>query len=95
VLLDGAPIEVQYANDVLINARMPEAVGAAISRLVVVSGGVASEPVEVRRLPEVAVISLDGSRARRWAGLDSCGTAAWRCVVSGTATGGGFCVRFV
>jgi len=39
---------------------MPETASAAVSRLVVVSGGVSSEPVEVRRLPETAVISLDG-----------------------------------
>ena len=60
VLLDGAPIEVQFTSDVLINARMPEGSGPAVSKLVVVSGGVRSEPVEVRRLPETAVISLDG-----------------------------------
>ena len=60
VLLDGAPIEVQFTSDVLINARMPEAPGAAVSKLVVVSGGVRSEPVDVRRRPETAVISLDG-----------------------------------
>lgn len=60
VLLDGAPIEVQFTSDVLIHARMPEGSGPAVSKLVVVSGGVRSEPVEVRRLPEIAVISLDG-----------------------------------
>ena len=61
VLLDGEPIEVQYTNDVLVNARMPEgAPKQPVSRLVVVSGGRRSDPVEVRRLPDTAVISLDG-----------------------------------
>jgi hypothetical protein len=60
VLLDGVPIEVQFTSDVLINARMPESAGPAISKLVVVSGGVRSEPIEVRRQAEIAEISLDG-----------------------------------
>ncbi len=61
VLIDGAPIEVQYTNDVLINARMPDAAPAqAVSKLVVVSNGLRSAPVDVRRLPETALISLDG-----------------------------------
>jgi len=61
VLLDGTPIEVQYTNDVLVNARMPD--GAApkqVSQLVVVSGGQRSAPMDVHRLPETAVIALDG-----------------------------------
>ena len=61
VLLDGAPIEVQYTNDVLVNARMPEgAPKQPVSRLVVVSGGRRSDPVDVRRLADTVVISLDG-----------------------------------
>jgi len=61
VLLDGTPIEVQYTNDVLINARMPDASpNQPVSHLVVVSSGLRSVPVEVRRMPENAVISLDG-----------------------------------
>jgi hypothetical protein len=60
VLLDEAPLEVQFTSDEQINVQMPDAAGAAVSKLVVVSGGVRSEPVVVRRAPEVAVISLDG-----------------------------------
>src|ERR1700761_4235664 len=61
VLLDGMPIEVQYTNDVLVNARMPDAAPPpAVSQLVVVSGGLRSAPVEVRRGPEIATITLDG-----------------------------------
>ena len=60
VLLDGVPIEVQFTSDVLINARMPEGLGPVVSKLVVVSGGVRSEPVDAWRHPEPAVISLDG-----------------------------------
>src|SRR6185312_14709416 len=57
---DGAPIEVQFVSDVQINARMPGGSGPAISKLVVVSGGVRSEPVDVQRAPELATISLEG-----------------------------------
>lgn len=61
VLLDGEPIEVQYAQQVQINARMPDATPIRPrSRLVVVAGGRRSDPVEVRRLPDVATIALDG-----------------------------------
>jgi hypothetical protein len=61
VLLDGAPIEVQYTTDILINARMPEDTPAKpMSQIVVVSGGRHSAPADVRRAPERAVISLDG-----------------------------------
>jgi hypothetical protein len=61
VLLDGEPIEVQYAQEVQINARMPGgAPSQPVSRLMVISGGRRSDPVEVRRLPEIATIALDG-----------------------------------
>jgi hypothetical protein len=61
VLLDDRPIEVEYTNDVLINARMPEdAPSQPTSRLVVSSGGRHSASVDVLRAPERAVISLDG-----------------------------------
>ncbi len=61
VLLDGEPIEVQYAQEIQINARMPGAMPSQpVSRLVVISGGRRSDPVEVRRLPETASIALDG-----------------------------------
>jgi hypothetical protein len=61
VLLDDKPIEVEYTNDVLINARMPEDTPSQpTSRLVVSSGGRHSASVEVLRAPERASISLDG-----------------------------------
>lgn len=61
VLLDGEPIEVQYAQEVQINVRMPDSTPShPVSRLVVISGGHRSDPVEVRRLPDTATISLDG-----------------------------------
>lgn len=61
VLLDGEPIEVQYAQEVQINARMPDtAPSQPRSRIVVVSSGRRSDPVEVRRLPDTATIALDG-----------------------------------
>lgn len=61
VLLDGVPIEIEYAQQVQINARMPDsAPSRPRSRLVVMAGGRRSEPVEVRRLPDVPTIALDG-----------------------------------
>ena len=61
VLLDGKPIEVQFTSDVLINARMPDAApDRLVSLLIVIAPGGSSDPVEVRRLPETATISLEG-----------------------------------
>ncbi len=61
VLVDDKPIEVQYAQEVQISARMPDgAPGQSVSRLTIVSRGRASDPVEVRRLPATATIALDG-----------------------------------
>jgi len=61
VLLDGEPIDVQYAQEVQINVRMPDGTPShPVSRLVVISGGQRSDPVEVRRFPDTATISLDG-----------------------------------
>jgi hypothetical protein len=61
VLLDGKPIEVQYAQEVQVNARIPDDTpGQPVSKLTVISGGRRSDPVEVRRLPETAIIALDG-----------------------------------
>jgi hypothetical protein len=62
VLLDDKPIEVQYAQEIQINARMPdEAPSQPVSRIMVISGGRRSDPVEVRRLPETAIIALQGA----------------------------------
>ena len=70
VLLDGEPIEIQYAQEVQINVRMFDSTPShPVSRLVVISGGHHSDPVEVRRLPETATISLDGFAEHRWPGV--------------------------
>ena len=62
VLLDDKPIEVQYVQEIQINARMPdEAPSQPVSRITVISGGRRSDPVEVRRLPETAIIALNGA----------------------------------
>lgn len=61
VLIDDKPIEVQYAQEAQINARMLDTQPSQpVSRLVVISGGRRSDPVEVRRLPEIATIAPDG-----------------------------------
>jgi hypothetical protein len=61
VMLDGTPIDLQFVSDVLINARMPDAEPQQVmSRLTVVVEGRTSDPVEIRRKPDVAMIKLDG-----------------------------------
>ena len=61
VLLDGKPLELLYAEDLLINARLPAGPPQQrVARITVVAGGQSSDPVEVRLLPETVKISLDG-----------------------------------
>jgi hypothetical protein len=61
VLLDGEPIEVQYSQEFQINARMPDGTPPRpVSQLTIISRGRPSQPTDVRRLPEIALISPDG-----------------------------------
>jgi len=61
VLLDGNPIIVQYVTGNRLNALMPaEPPDRPFSQLVVLSGGIRTNTVDLRRVPEGVTISLDG-----------------------------------
>ena len=62
VLLDGKPLEIQYVSQSRINALMPaNPADRPFSKLVVVSAGVQTNAVDIRRVPESIAISLDGA----------------------------------